>query len=220
MTIKQSAALTAILGAIALTGAGCFSTETPPKAPVVQEDTAPAPAEAEPRKESALNTSTWTRYSAASAGQIGMSFLYPPELTPVRWDTEAWGSGAIGTDFGGFGVARIPNVNRLSIQEWVSTNYPGFTFSFPEVDRDNPFYPAMREGMCQSFVVNDDFRNEAGLSGIGGTVFVDVGDASLYAFALGQDWNQELGDRETVIRAAMDSVEWFAEQTSCAHLLD
>lgn len=223
MTIKQSAALLVLMAAVTLAGAGCLSRPAatpsePEPAPAVEETRGEERNDATPISD--IDTSGWVRYASSQAGQIGMSFLYPPELTPVKWDTEAWGPGAVGVDFGGFGIARIPNPERLSIEEWVAKNYSGFAFSFPEVERDNAFFPALREGMCQSLVANDDFRDDAGMSGIGGTVFVDEGDGSLYAFTLGQDWNQELGDRTEVIRTAMDSIEWFAERTSCDHLTD
>lgn len=224
MTIKQPTAVLILMAAVTLAGAGCLS--RPVAAPAKSE---PVPAAVEePRSDerndatpiSDIDTSDWVRYESSQAGQIGMSFLYPPELTPVKWDTEAWGADAVGVDFGGFGIARIPNAERDDIEEWVAKHYPGFTFRFQFVDRDNPFYPALREGLCQSFAVNDDINSDTSASGIINTVFVDAGDASLYAFTLGQDWNQEIGNREEVIRTAMDSVEWFAEQTSCDHLLE
>jgi hypothetical protein len=144
-----------------------------------------------------------------------MTFRYPPELTPVVWDTEAWGADAVAVDFSGFGVARIPNADGLSVGEWVAQNYPDFAFDLSPVDRKHPFVGATN-GACDASIVMDDFDEDAGLSGIGGTVFVNVGDGSLYAFALGQDWNQELGPREEVVADIFDSMEWFAERTECA----
>lgn len=211
MMIKQYAALFAVASTVALAGAGCLGQgESTPMRPV---STIPdQPAEEQPEPELA---SDWVRYSADQAGQIGMSFLYPPQLMPVTWDTTAWGAGAIGADFGGFGVARIPNANRLTIEGWLAKQYPGAPFDLSAVDVDDVF-AAATEGTCDAYVVTDDFSRTENPSGIGGTVFVNVGDTSLYAFTLAQDWNQEIGSREEVIADIFDSIEWFAERTTCA----
>lgn len=209
MMIKQSAALFVLAAAVAIAGAGCFRQNAP--AAVEPVSTIPGqPAEPE-RGEPA---SDWVRYSKDTAGQIGMSFLYPPQLAPVPWDTEAWGTDAVGADFTGFGVARIPNPDRLTVEEWLARRYPGVPFDLSAVDVNDPFVGAV-EGACDATVVTDDFSRADGPSGIGGTVFVSVGDASLYAFTLGQDWDQELGPREEVIADIFQSIEWFAERTSC-----
>lgn len=223
MTIKQSTTMVALVATIALTGAGCLARpEAAPTEPTAAEQTVPretTPPDADGRgaaRASDIDTSDWVRYQRSQAGQIGMSFLYPPELSPVAWDTAAWGEGAVGVDFGGFGVARIPNPDRASVEEWLAQRYPDFAFDVEPVNvSSDPFAAVLTDGACEALVVTDDFDEDAGLSGIGGTMFVDMGDGTLYAFTLGQDWNQEIGDREAVIDAIMASVEWFAEQTRC-----
>ncbi len=224
MTIKQSAVFIAIMATITLTGAGCLSNsrgQTPAARPVEVTTKEQMKAEASiPTTVPARDVDeSWVRYKSATTGQIGMSFLYPSELTPVVWDTTAWGTDSVGIDFGGFGIARIPNANRLTISEWLKMNYPDFSFNLSVVNSDDAFYPALSNGTCEAYYVMDDFDDELGLSGIGGTVFMNVGDTSLYTFTLAQDWNQELGDRVEVIRTIMSTIEWFTERSSCATII-
>lgn len=206
-----------LVAALVITGAGCIrptvstSENQPPLIPpldggeISREDT---------------ENPDWIRYSASQAGQIGMSFLYPPNLTPVKWDTQAWGDDAVGVDFTGFGIARIPNLDRLTIEQWIAAQYPDFAFDFSPVGRTEVFADAVPTGACEVYIVTDDFEESAGLSGIGSTMFVNVGDASLYAFTLGQDWDQTLGDLEKTIKKIMKTIEWFAEQTACPQTMN
>ncbi len=223
MTIKQSAAFIAIMATITLTGTGCLSTsreQTPVARPVeVSTKEMPKSVASVPSPADTSDVEDWVRYESSTAGQIGMSFLYPPELSPVVWDTTAWGTDSVGVDFGGFGVARIPNTSRVSISEWLDAQYPEFAFNLSAVNRDDAFYPALTSGACESYYVMDNFDEDNGLSGIGGTVFMNLGDTSLYTFTLAQDWNQELGDRVEVIRKIMGTVEWFAERASCSTMI-
>jgi hypothetical protein len=219
-SIRTPISILATLAFITLVGYGCVSATQ--LEPVV---TQPKTLSAEADKATEVHTDApestrvvpkdWIRYDRTVAGGIGMSFLYPSALTPVPWDTTAWGTDSVGVDFGGFGVARLSNPNHGSISAWLKDHYPQSLFSLTAPDRDNPFSIVIPEEACEAYVVMDDFERGSDMSGIGGTLFVNVGDAALYTFTLAQDWNQTLGEREEVVRTIFSTTEWFAERTSC-----